>query len=34
MTAAGVPTHPRNEQNPENDAGDAQNGAQKTAIAC
>jgi hypothetical protein len=33
MTPAGVPTLPRIEQNFENDAGGAQNGAQKTAIA-
>lgn len=33
MTPDGVATHPRIGQNPENDAGSAQNGAQKAAIA-
>jgi hypothetical protein len=34
VTPAGAPVRPRTGQNPENDAGSASNGAQKTAIAC
>jgi hypothetical protein len=32
MTPDGIPTLPRIDQNPENDAGGARNGPRKTAI--